>query len=86
MSLDVVKWWGLVSECREMEECRKRLKYSDGRPTRLTTQTARLTARMDRLTARTDSLTARTDSLTARTDHLTAWTAEPATAGSDHGT
>ena len=79
------------------EECRKRLKCSDGRPTRLTTQTDcpaartdRITARTDRVTARTDCLTARltarTDSLTARTDHLTARTAEPATAGSDRGT
>jgi len=68
------------------EECRKRLKCSDGRLTRLTTQMARLTARTDSLTARTDHLTARTDHLTARTDHLTARTAEPATAGSDRGT
>ena len=60
------------------EECRKRLKCSDGRPTRLTTQTARLTAWTDSQTARTDHLTARTDHLTARTDHLTARTAEPA--------
>ena len=75
------------------KECRKRLKCSDGRPTRLTTQTARPTARTDRptawtdrLTARTDRLTAQTDCLTARTDSLTARTAEPATAGSDRGT